>query len=105
MSHSLRLKGFFIGCVIGLTLIARLAFALPIALVGPVGGLADVVNELSIVVALLAAFRIKDRFESYYDNLLRRRVLEAGFMKWTAELEARKSAPAVLAAPLLKKVA
>lgn len=46
MSYSSRLKGFFLGCVIGFTLTARLAFALPISLFGPMGGLADYANEL-----------------------------------------------------------
>jgi hypothetical protein len=105
MSHSLRSQGFFTGCVIGIALTARLAITLAIGLFGPLGGLADLANELSIVIALLAAFRIKDRFENYYDNLIRRRVLEEGFVKWTAELEARKATPAVPAAPLLRKVA
>ena len=105
MSYSLRFKGFFLGCVIGFALTVRLAFALPMSLLGPIAGLADVANELSIVIALLAACRITERFKIYYDNRVRRRVLEEGFVKWTAELEARKPAAAISAEPMLKKVA
>ena len=105
MSYSLRFKGFFLGCVIGFALTTRLAFALPMSLFGPLGGLADVANELSIVIALLVACRMTERFKSYYDSRARRRVLEEGFVKWTAELEARKTAAALSSEPLLKKVA
>ena len=105
MSYCVRLKGFFLGCVIGFALTARLAFALPLSLFGPLGGLADVANEMSIVIALLVACRITDWFKNYYDNLVRRRVLEEGFVKWAAELEARKTAAALSSELLLKKVA
>ena len=58
MTYSFRLKGFFLGWVIGFALTARLAFALPIGLFGRLGGLADYANELAILVALLAASRL-----------------------------------------------
>ena len=105
MSYSYRLKGFFLGCVIGFALSARLAFALPISLFGPLGGLADYANELAILVALLAAARLTERLKSYYAKRTVLRLLEASWVKWTAELEAQKSAAAALSVPLLKKVA
>ena len=103
MSNSLRLKGFFLGCVIGLAVSVRLAFAGSLGLFGPIAGLADVANELSIVIAILAAYRLTERLNSYYDNRARRLVLEEGFAKWTSELEARKAAAAATA--ILKKAA
>ena len=105
MSHSIRFKGFFLGCVIGFALAVRLAIALPISLFSPIGGLTDVANELSIVIALLGAFRMAERFKSYYDNRARRLVLEQGFVKWASDLEARKAVAVVSPEPLLKKVA
>jgi len=101
----MRLKGFFLGCVIGFALVARLAFALPISLYGPMGGLADYVHELAILVALLAASRLTERLKSYYAKRTVLRLLEAGWVKWTAQLEAQKSAAAAPSVPLLKKVA
>jgi len=105
MSYSLGLKGFFLGCVIGFALAARLAFALPISLFGTLGGLADYANELSILIALLAASRLTERLKSYYAKRTVLRLLEAGWVKWTAELEAQKSAAPVPSAAILKKVA
>ena len=105
MSYSFRLKGFFLGCVIGLALATRLAFALPISLFGPQGGLADYANELAILVALLAASRLTERLKSYYAKRAVLRLLEAGWVKWTAQLEAQKSAAATQSVPVLKKVA
>ena len=105
MSYSYQLKGLFLGCVIGLALVTRLAIALPISVFGPIGGLVDVANELSIVIALLTAYRLTGRLRNYYDNRVRRRVLEQGFVKWMAELEARKAVAAAPSVPLLKKVA
>jgi len=105
MSYSNRLKGFFLGCVIGFALTARLAFALPISLFGPLGGLADYANELAILVALLAASRLTERLKSYYAKRTVLRLLEEGWVKWTAELEAQKSALAAAPAADLKKAA
>jgi hypothetical protein len=103
MSYSLRLKGFFLGCVIGFALTARLAFALPISLFGPMGGPADYANERTILVAILAASRLTERLKSYYVKRTVLRLLEEGWVKWTAQLEAQKSAAG--AAAILKKVA
>lgn len=105
MSYSSRLKGFFLGCVIGFALTARLAFALPISLFGPLGGLADYANELSILVALLAASRLTERLKSYYAKRTVLRLLEEGWVKWTAELEARKSVLAAAPTADLKNAA
>lgn len=105
MSYSSRLKGFFLGCVIGFTLTARLAFALPISLFGPMGGLADYANELAILVALLAASRLTERLKSYYAKRTVLRLLEEGWVKWTAELEARKTAKTAAPAADLKNAA
>jgi hypothetical protein len=105
MSYSLRLKGFFFACVIGFALAARLALALPIGLFGPMGGLADAANELAIVVALLAACRRTERLKCYYAKRAVLRVMEAGWVKWLAALEAQKSAAIAPSESLLKKVA
>ena len=64
MSYSLRLKGFFLACVIGLALVTRVAFAVPISLFGPLGDLADYANELSVLAAVFAASRLTERFKS-----------------------------------------
>jgi hypothetical protein len=92
MSDSLRLKGTFLGCAVGLALVTRLAFAGSIGLFGPMGGLADFASELSILIGVLATCGLIDRFTRYYDNRARRQVLEEGFVKWIGELEAQKSA-------------
>jgi hypothetical protein len=105
LSYLLRLKGFFLGCVIGSALVTRLDFAGSIGLFGSMGGLADYASELSILVAIFAAARLTQRLNTYYDSRARRRVLEEGFVKWTAQLEARKSAAAGSSAQILKKVA
>lgn len=105
MSHSNRFKIVFIGSVFAFAIATRLVIALPINLFGPIGGLADVANELSFVIALLAATRLTDRFNSYFDNRARRLVLEQGFLKWTKELEMRRAEATVAPRPLLKKVA
>ena len=105
MAHSLRLKGFFLGCVIGMALVTRLAFAASIGLLGPLSGLAGIANELCVIVALFAASRLTERLNCYYDNRARRRVLEQGFLKWMAELEAKKSAVATEPTSVLKKAA
>ena len=102
MSYSIRFKGFFLACVIGFALAARVAFALPISVFGPLGGLADYTNELAILIALLAAARLTERLKSYYAKRTVLRLLEEGWIKWTAELEARKGAAAAV---ILKKVA
>ena len=103
MSHSLRSKGLFLGCIIGLALVTRLAFAGSSILFGPMGVLADYSIEMSILVAVFAATRLTERLNRYFDNRARRRVLEEGFIKWTAQLEAQKTA--AISAALLKKAA
>ena len=103
MSHSPRSKGLFLGISIGLALVTHLAFASSSILFGPMGGLAYYFIEISILVAIFAATRLTERLNRYYDNRARRRVLEEGFMKWTAQLEAQKSA--AISAALLKKAA
>jgi hypothetical protein len=105
MAYSFRLKAFFLGCVIGFALIARLAFALLISFFGPMGGLADYANELAILVALLAASRLTERLKSYYAKRTVLRLLEESWVEWSAQLEAQKSAGAVPLAAILKKVA
>ena len=105
MSYSLRTKVYFIGCAIGLTLTARLLIALPLVIFGPTGGLADSANELSIIVALLAACRLTERLKNYHTKRTVIRLIESGWVKWLAELEARTSMSASLAEPLLKNVA
>jgi len=105
MSYSMRLKAFFLGSVIGFALIARLLIALLLVILRPMGGLADIANELSIVVALLAASRLTERLKSYHAKRTVIRLLETGWVKWLAELEASKSRSANSAEPLLKNVA
>ena len=105
MSYSTRLKAFFLGCVVGFTLMARLLIALPLVILGPMGGLAGIANELSIVVALLAAYRLTERLKSYHAKRTVIRLMETGWVKWLAELEARKSLFANSAESLLKNVA
>jgi hypothetical protein len=105
MSYSTRLKGFFLGCVIGFALTARLEFALPICLFGPLGGLADHANELAILAALLAASQLTKRLKNYYAKGTVLRLMEEGWVKWTAQLEAQKSATAAPSVPPLKHVA
>lgn len=105
MSYSFRLKSFFLGCVIAFALVARLAFALPISVFGPMGGVADYANELAILVALLFASRLTERLKNYYAQRTVLRLLEAGWVKWTAELEAQKAAAAAAPVVILKKVA
>jgi len=105
MSYSRHLKGFFLTCLIGLALSARLVFALPISLFGPLGGLADYANELAILVALLAASRLTEVLKNYYAKGIVLRLMEEGWVKWTAQLEAQKSASAAPSIPPLKHVA
>jgi len=105
MAYSLRLKGFFLGCVIGFALAARLAFALPIDIFGSMGGLADYANELAILVALLAASRLTEVLKNYYAKGIVLRLMEEGWVKWSAQLQTQKSAAAAPSVPLLKKVA
>ena len=105
MSYSTRRNGFFLGCVIAFALVTRLAFALPISLFGPLGGLADYANELAILVALIASFRLTERLKSHYAKRTVLRSLEEGWVKWTAQLEAQKSAGAAPSVPPLKHVA
>ena len=105
MSYSSRLKGFFLGCVIGLAPVARLAFAGTASLFGPMGGLADYANELSVLAAVFTASRVTDWLNLYYARRTALRLLEEGWGKWTAQLEAQKSAPVLASAPILKKVA
>ena len=105
MSYSLRLKGFFLSCVIGLALVARLAFVVSVSIFGALGGLADFANELSVLAALFAASRLTERFKSYYAKRTVLRLLEEGWVKWTAQLEAQKSAAATRSVAVLKKVA
>ena len=87
MSYSLRLKAFFLGCAIGCALTARLLIALPLVILGPMGGLADMANELSIVVALLAADRLTERLKSHCAKRTVIRLMETGWVKWLAELD------------------
>jgi len=105
MSYTRRLKVFFLACVICFSLAARLAFVLSIGLFGQMGGLADVANELSLLIALLAACRLTERLKSYYAKRTVVRLMEAGWVKWTAQLETPKSAPSSRSAEILKMVA
>ena len=105
MSYSFRLKGFFLGCVIGLALVVRLAFAGSIGLFGAMGGMADYASELSILIAIFAASRLIERLNSYSAKRTALRLLEEGFFKWTAQLEAQRSTAATQSVPVLKKVA
>jgi hypothetical protein len=105
MSHSMRIKAFFLGCVIGFALMVRLLIALPLVTLGPMGGLADIANELSIIVALFAAYRLTERFNSYHTKRTVIRLMETGWVKWLAELQARKSMSANSVETLLKNVA
>ena len=89
MSYSLKMKLALLGCVVGLTVPVRLAFAGSVSLFGSMYGVADYANELSVLIAVITAYRLTERLQSYYDNLARRRVLEEGFVKWASEVEAR----------------
>ena len=101
----MRLKTFFFGCVIGFAMMARLLIALPLVILGPMGRLANIADELSIAVALLTAYKLTERLKSYHAKRTVIRSVETGWVKWLAELEARKSMPANSAEPLLKNVA
>ncbi len=101
MSYSTRLKGFFLGCVIGFALTSRLAFVL----LGPLGGMAEHANELAILVALLGASRVTESLKNYYAKGTVLRLMEEGWVKWTAQLDAQKSASAAPSIPPLKHVA
>jgi len=105
MSYSFRLKGFFLGCVVGFAVAARLAFALPMSLFGTMGGLADNANELATLAMILGASRLTERLKSYYAKRTVLHLLEEGWVKWTAQLEAQKPAKAASSALVLKKVA
>ena len=63
------------------------------------------VPEPFILVALIAASRLTERLKSYYAKRTVLRLLEAGWVKWTAELEAQESAAAAPSVPPLKQVA
>ena len=105
MSYSSRLKIFFIGCVGAFTLAAWLVFALLISLCGPLGGLADFADELSLLIALLAASRLTGRLKNYHARRTVMRIHEAGWLKWTSELAAQKSAASAPLAVTFRKVA
>ena len=105
MSYLMRLKIFFLGYVIGFAMMARLLIALSLVILGPMGGLANIADELSIAVALLAAYKLTERIKCYHAKRTVIRLMEKGWVKWLAELEARKSMSANSAEPLLKNVA
>ena len=105
MPYSLRLKGFFLGCVIGTAASVRMAFAGSVGLFGAMGGLASYANELSILIAILAASRLTKRLNNFYARRTELRLLEEGFLKWASELEARKAAAAEVSTPDQRKAA
>jgi hypothetical protein len=92
MSYSLRLKVFFLGRVIGLAVVTRLAFAGLIGLFGRMGGVADYAGELAILIAVFAAWRLTEWLNSYFARRTALRLLEEGFVKWVSQVEAQKSA-------------
>ena len=104
MSYSFRLKGFFLGCVVGFALATRLAF-LPLSLFESMGGLADFANEFSILIALLAASRLTQRLKSSYAKRTVLHLLEQSWLNWTAQLAEQKSAAAKPSGATFKMVA
>jgi hypothetical protein len=102
MSHTTRFNGFFLGCSIGLTLLVALALGLPVSLYGPLGGLTDYLIELTVLSAVFGAYRLTERLQTYRADNAALHSTEAAWLKWTAQLAARKAAASASA---LKKAA
>jgi len=102
MSHSIRFNGFFLGCSIGLTLLVGLALGLPVSLYGPLGGPANYLIELTVFSVIFGTYRLTQRLQTYRADRAALHSTEAAWLKWTAQLEARKAAAS---ASHLKKAA
>jgi hypothetical protein len=105
MSHTTRFNGFFLGCSIGLTLLVGSAFGLPVSVYGPLGGLTDYLIELTVFTAIFGACRMTERLHTYRADRAALHSTEAAWLKWTAELAARKAAATAASASDLKKAA
>jgi hypothetical protein len=106
MSYSFRSKTIALACGIGFTLMIRLAIGLAINLFGrSLDGLADAANEIPLVAGLLASFRLLERIEAHFAKVGVIRIMETGWVKWLAEIEAQKSVKSRLFKDVLKKVA
>jgi hypothetical protein len=90
MSFSSRLKGIFFGCAIGLAVLVRLIFAELIGWFGRMAGVADYANELSILIGILAAWRLTARLNRYYTQRTAFRVVEKGLAEWASQVHAQK---------------
>jgi hypothetical protein len=105
MSYPTRFNGFFLGCSVGLILLVGLAVGLPVSLYGPLGGLADYLIELTVLSAIFGAARLTERLYTYRAEGAALHSTEAAWLKWNAQLEARKATETAASAPDLKKAA
>ncbi len=65
MRQTSRSDGLFLGCAVGLTLLAGLAVGVPVSLYGPLGALTDYLIELTVLSAVFGAYRLAERLQSY----------------------------------------
>jgi hypothetical protein len=105
MSHTTRFNGFFLGCSVGLTLLVGLAVGVPVSLYGPLGGLADYLIELTVLTTIFGACRLTERLHTYRAERSALHSTEEAWVKWTLELEARKTAKTAASTSDLKKAA
>ena len=105
MSYTTRFNGFFLGCSTGLTLLVGLALGLPVSLYGPLGGLTDYLIELTVFTAIFGACRLTERLHTYRADRTALHSTEAAWLKWTAQLEARKADVVSRPEQIFKKVA
>jgi hypothetical protein len=105
MSYPTRFNGFFLGCFTGLTLLIGLALGLPVSLYGPLGGMANYVSELTVFTAIFGACRLTERLYIHRAERTALHSTEAAWLKWTAEIAARKEAATAASISDLKKAA
>ena len=105
MSYTTRFNGFFLGCSVGLTLLVGSGLGLPASLYGPLGGLGDYLIEMTVLSAIFGAYRLTERLQTYRAERAALRSTEAAWLKWTAQLEARKAAEAAASVSDFKKAA
>jgi hypothetical protein len=105
MSCTTRFPGFFLGCSVGLTLLVGLALGLLVSLYGPLGGLMDYLIELTVLSAVFGAARLTERLHTSRGERAALHSTEAAWLKWTAQLEARKAAVVATPEQIFKKAA
>jgi len=107
MSHTTRFNGFFLSSSVGLTLLVGLALGVPVSLYGPLGGPANYLIELTVFSAIFGAYRLTERLHASRADKAALHSTEAAWLKWTAQLEARKAVVTATAASAsdLKKAA